>query len=389
MSLQDRINFPQKDTEFHQALVSKALQSILNSGQLILGPGVRQFEADFAEWLSHDLEEIHCIGVGNGTDALELALRAAGVGSGDHVAVPSHTAYATVAAILRVAAIPVFIDVQSDRPVISAETLAHTLSICENIKAVIAVHLYGEVCELESIQSLCSLHNITLIEDCAQATGSLYQNHRVGTFGDFAAFSFYPTKNLGAIGDGGMLIVNPRLGRDQLEKARQMRFYGWDGNREAVHFGVNSRLDEFQALLLSGKLKDLDSQIARRRELAAQYNADLGMYLGDQIISLPSEQNHWAHSYHLYVIELSADRRNKLLDASKEANIPLGIHYALPCHRHPFIINNYPSHHPLPNTDKLVQQILTLPLNPYLKSKDIRKVCEFIKSSISDWSPIT
>jgi len=383
MSLQDRINFPQKDTEFHQALIGKALQSILDSGQVILGPGVRQFEADFADWLSHDLEGIHCIGVGNGTDALELALRAAGVGSGDRVAVPSHTAYATVAAILRVAAVPIFIDVQRDRPVISAETLAHTLRICENIKAVIAVHLYGEVCELESIQSLCSLHNIPLIEDCAQATGSLFRNHRVGTFGDFAAFSFYPTKNLGAMGDGGMLIVNPRLGRDQLEKARQMRFYGWDSHREAVHFGVNSRLDEFQALLLSGKLKNLDSQIERRRELAAQYHDELAMYLGNQIISLPSEQKHWAHSYHLYVINVHPDLRNKLLETSKEASIPFGIHYSLPCHRHPYIIDNYPSYHPLPNTETIVQQILTLPLNPYLKSKDIRKVCEFIKSNVS------
>jgi len=383
MSLQDRINFPQKDTEFHQALIGKALQSILNSGQLILGPGVRQFEADFAEWLSHDLKGVHCIGVGNGTDALELALRVAGIGSGDRVAVPSHTAYATVAAILRVAAIPIFIDIQSDRPVISAETLAHTLSICENIKAVIAVHLYGEVCELESIQSLCSLHNIPLIEDCAQATGSLYRNHRVGTFGDFAAFSFYPTKNLGAMGDGGMLVVNPNTNKNQLEKIRQMRFYGWNNQREAVSFGVNSRLDEFQALLLSGKLKELDSQIQRRRKLAALYNSELEGYLGHQIISLPTEQSHWNHSYHLYVIQLKSDLRNRLLEASKKAKIPLGIHYALPCHKHPYIINNYPSHHTLKNTEKMVQEILTLPLNPYLKSKDIRTVCEFIKHIFS------
>jgi len=383
MSLQDRINFPQKDTEFHQALIDNALQSILHSGQLILGPGVRQFEADFAEWLSHDLEPLHCIGVGNGTDALELALRAAGVQAGDHVAVPSHTAYATVAAILRIAAIPIFIDVQGNRPVISVETLTDTLSICENIKAVIAVHLYGEVCDLESIQAVCSLNNIPLIEDCAQATGSLYQNHRVGTFGDFAAFSFYPTKNLGAMGDGGMLVVNPRINQDQLENARQMRFYGWNSNREAVSFGVNSRLDEFQAILLSGKLKDLDSQIERRRELAALYYSELEVCLGDQIISLPSEQDHWSHSYHLYVIQLQPELRNRLLDVSKQTKIPLGLHYALPCHKHPYIIDNYPSHHTLPNTDKMIQQILTLPLNPYLKSKDVKKVCEFIKSDLS------
>jgi dTDP-4-amino-4,6-dideoxygalactose transaminase len=380
MSLQDRINFPQKDTEFYQALIDDALQSILHTGQLILGPGVKKFETDFAKWLSHDIEPTHCIGVGNGTDALELALRAAGIQAGDHVAVPSHTAYATVAAILRVAAIPIFIDVQSERPVISAETLAHTLKICSNIKAVIAVHLYGEVCDLESIQALCRLNNLTLIEDCAQATGSLYHNHRVGTFGDFAAFSFYPTKNLGAMGDGGMLVVNPRINQDQLKIARQMRFYGWNENREAVNFGVNSRLDEFQALLLSGKLNNLDSQIERRRDLAAMYYSELKPYLGNLITDLPLSQDHWSHSFHLYVIQLQPSIRNKLLEASKEANIPLGLHYALPCHKHPFIVNNYPSSHPLPNTERIVQQILTLPLNPYLKSKDIRKVCEFIKT---------
>ena len=382
MSLQDRINFPQKDTKFHQALIDDALQSIINTGQLILGPGVRQFESDFAKWLSHDIEAAHCIGVGNGTDALELALRAAGIQAGDHVALPSHTAYATVAAVLRVAAIPIFIDVQSDRPVISAETLAHTLSICKSIKAVIAVHLYGEVCELESIQALCNLNHLTLIEDCAQATGSLYHNHRVGTFGDFAAFSFYPTKNLGAMGDGGMLVVNPRIHQNQLEIARQMRFYGWNDNREAVSFGVNSRLDEFQALLLCGKLQNLDLQIERRRELAALYYAELEPYLGNQIIDLPSDQDHWNHSYHLYVIQLQPNLRNKLLETSKQAEIPLSLHYALPCHKHQYIVNNYPSYHSLPNTETIVEQILTLPLNPYLKSKDIRKICEFIKNII-------
>ena len=382
MSLQDRINFPQKDTKFHQDLIDDALQSIIKTGQLILGPGVKKFESDFAKWLSHDIEAVHCIGVGNGTDALELALRASGIQAGDHVALPSHTAYATVAAVLRVAAIPIFIDVQSDRPVISAETLAHTLSICKSIKAVIAVHLYGEVCDLESIQALCYQNHLTLIEDCAQATGSLYRNHRVGTFGDFAAFSFYPTKNLGAMGDGGMLVVNPRFNQNQLEIARKMRFYGWNDNREAVNFGVNSRLDEFQALLLCGKLQNLDCQIERRRELAALYYSELEPYLGNQIIDLPSDQDSWNHSYHLYVIQLQPNLRNKLLQASKQAEIPLSLHYALPCHKHQYIVNNYPSYHSLPNTETIVEQILTLPLNPYLKSKDIKKVCEFIKNNI-------
>ncbi len=380
MSFQNRVNFPKKDTEFYQDLAESAIKSIINSGQLILGPGVKQFEADFANWLANGIEPRHCIGVGNGTDALELALRAAGLEAGDRVAVPSHTAYATVAAILRVGAIPIFIDIQRDRPVISADTLADILGICENIKAVIAVHLYGEVCELEPMQALCSERNIALIEDCAQATGSLYRDQRVGTFGDFAAFSFYPTKNLGAMGDGGMLVVNPRNNQEQLEKTRQMRFYGWNTNREAINFGVNSRLDEFQAILLSGKLKDLDSQIKRRRELAQLYFNELSIHLGNKIISLPSEQNHWKHSYHLYVIQLQTEFRDQLLHSSPDANIPLGLHYALPCHQHPYIINHYPSFHALPNTESMVRQILTLPLNPYLKTKDIRKVCDYIQS---------
>jgi dTDP-4-amino-4,6-dideoxygalactose transaminase len=177
-----------------------------------------------------------------------------------------------------------------------------------------------------------------------------------------------------------MLVVNPRIHQNQLEIARQMRFYGWNDNREAINFGVNSRLDEFQALLLSGKLHNLDLQIERRRELAALYNSELEPYLGNQIIDLPSDQDYWNHSYHLYVIQLQPSLRDKLMEASNQAEIPLGLHYSLPCHKHPYILNNYPSLHPLPNTEIIVQQILTLPLNPYLKSKDIRKVCDFIKT---------
>jgi dTDP-4-amino-4,6-dideoxygalactose transaminase len=381
MSLQDRVNFPKKDTEFYREIAENAIKSIIESGQLILGPGVKQFETDFARWLGHGIEANHCIGVGNGTDALELALRTAGIQSGDHVAVPSHTAYATVAALLRVGAIPVFIDIESNRPVISAETLAQTFRLTSNIKAVIAVHLYGEVCELESIKTLCRQHHCVLIEDCAQATGSLYREQRVGTFGDYAAFSFYPTKNLGAMGDGGMLVVNPSNDPEKIIKARQMRFYGWNSSREAVDFGVNSRLDEFQAMILSGKLKNLDSQIQRRRKLADLYFTELSTHLTDKIITLPNEENHWKHSYHLYVIQLQHELRERLLHSSGQANVPLGLHYAVPCHQHPYIVNNYPSLHPLPNTEKMVQQILTLPLNPYLKPKDIRKVCDFIRSA--------
>ncbi len=211
--MSDPFNFPQQELLRYRPLLLDAIERITSSGQVILGEGVRQFEAGLAHWLGAGCEPERVIGVANGTDALELALRAAGVGLGDRVLLPSHTAYATAAAVLRVEAVPVFVDLEPGRSVLSVAHLAHRLEEAGRrpggaFRAVIAVHLYGEACDLAALGAFCAQHGLALIEDCAQACGTTYQGRAVGTWGDFAAFSFYPTKNLAAFGDGGALVVN-------------------------------------------------------------------------------------------------------------------------------------------------------------------------------------
>ncbi|WP_094555967.1 DegT/DnrJ/EryC1/StrS aminotransferase family protein [Synechococcus sp. 1G10] len=272
----DPFNFPLQELHRDGGLLLEALAHMRASGELILGEGVRRFEQAFGSWLAAGSDPPAVIGVANGTDALELALRCSGLGSGDRVLLPAHTAYATVAAVLRLGAEPVFVDVEPDVPLLSVAHLEALLA-GEDLRrrparALIAVHLYGAACDLDALSALCERHDLTLIEDCAQACGTLVGGRPVGTRGRFGAFSFYPTKNLAAFGDGGALVVNRP---EDAELARRSRCYGWDGSRQAVQFGVNSRLDELQAWVLLGKLAHLEARIAQRRQVAAWYDARL------------------------------------------------------------------------------------------------------------------
>jgi len=320
----------------------------------------------------------HCLGVANGTEALELALRGAGIQPGAHVLVPSHTAYATVAAVLRLRAIPRFVDITAAGSTLCLERTQEILESNPHVAAVVAVHLYGEACDLSRLLPLCRQHGVALIEDCAQATGTTYQNQRVGTWGDFAAFSFYPTKNLGAIGDGGLLVINAKASDVAIVNARRMRIYGWDDQREAVQFGVNSRLDELQAWILSGKLVGLDAQILARRRLAGFYCKQLSDLAAQGKLSLPTDGDLWCHSYHLFVIQVDPQCRMELLRQADSAGIPLAIHYAKACHQHPYIVSQFTEGYDLPHTEMRVRRVLSLPINPYLTEDDVTLVCDFL-----------
>jgi aminotransferase EvaB len=378
MSLLDRANFPKQDTISYQTLIEEGVRQIIASGQTILGPGVRSFEAHFAAWLGGGLEPRHCLGVASGTDALELALRCAGVTPGDGVIVPSHTAYATVAAILRVGASPIFVDIAPGRAVLCPEAIKLTIGSHKNVAALIAVHLYGESCDLLAVQNICRQHGLPLVEDCAQATGTTYQGRNVGTWGDFAAFSFYPTKNLGALGDGGLLVINSKATDPAITNARRMRFYGWDEQREAVQFGVNSRLDELQAWILNGKLEGLDAQILARRRLADLYREGLSSLAAEGLLTLPEDGDLWRHSYHLFVVQMDPGKRNDILEQATLAGIPLGVHYSKACHQHPYIVSQFPEGFDLPHTESQVRRVLSLPINPYLIEEDVSLVCDFL-----------
>lgn len=388
MTLRERCNFPLMDSHHYRQVVATAVERVVASGQTILAEGVRGFEQGFAAWLGEGLSGDHCLGVANGTEALELAMRCAGVQPGDGVIVPSFTAYATVAAILRIGANPLFVDVEPDRPVLCPREVERLLADSGNsarIRAVIAVHLYGEACDLRALRELCDRNALALIEDCAQATGTLYESDPIGTWGDFAAFSFYPTKNLAALGDGGMLVLGRQADPSLLATARRMRLYGWDQQREAVQFGINSRLDEVQAWILSGKLSDLDERIQARRRIANHYRELLDSWSSRMGIHLPKDGVNWSHSYHLFVIMVDPAKRQDILSRGAADGIPYAVHYPLACHQHGYIAKrpDAPQYH-LPRTEHLAASVVSLPLNPYLKEEDVMLISAHLRSILGD-----
>jgi dTDP-4-amino-4,6-dideoxygalactose transaminase len=275
----------------HKQEIDDAVNRVLESGWYILGDEVSTFEKEFAAYLGVG----YCLGVGNGTEALHLALVACGIGPGDEVATVSHTAVATVAAIELAGATPVFVDI--DPATFNMDPDLLKKGITSKTKAVIPVHLYGHPAPIDEILTIAKDHGLCVIEDCAQAHGAIYRDRRIGSFGDMACFSFYPTKNLGALGDGGAVVMNDsRLA----EKVRLLREYGWAERYVSHTPGWNSRLDEVQAAILRVKLKHLDFDNSRRIKLAKLY----GEGLFETNITLPVVQNGAVHVYHLYVIRV-------------------------------------------------------------------------------------
>jgi dTDP-4-amino-4,6-dideoxygalactose transaminase len=333
--------------------IDAAIQRVLDSPAYVLGPEVAAFEEAFARYLG----ACHAIGVNSGTDALHLALRALGIGPGDEVIAPSHTAVATVAAIEMSGASAVLVDIEA--PWRTLDPVAAAAAIGPRTRAVIAVHLYGQPADLDGLGALCRAHRLALIEDCAQAAGARWRAARVGTVGVAAAFSFYPTKNLGAIGDGGMVVTGDAA---LAGRVRQLRQYGWDEFRCSIVPGCNSRLDPLQAAVLQVKLPLLDDGNARRRALAARYAAGLtGLP-----VQLPAERPGSTHAWHLYVIELpDKAMRDALLGHLRRLGIIAGIHYPVGAHAQPAYAGRLRTG-PLPVTERLTATILTLPLYPEL-----------------------
>src|SRR5882672_9262932 len=250
----------------HKSAIDAAIQRVLDAGHYILGNEVRAFEAEFAAYIGRR----HCIGVGSGTAALEIALRACDIGPGDEVITAAHTAVATVAAIELCGARPVFVDIEPIYYTLDPAKVARAIS--PSTKAIVPVHLYGQTADLLALTDIALRHGLRLIEDCAQAHGAELQGRRLGSFGDLGCFSCYPTKNLGAIGDGGMLVTDS----DELaRRCRLLREYGWAERYVSHMTGNNSRLDEIQAAILRAKLPFLDEDNGRRRAIAARYDEHL------------------------------------------------------------------------------------------------------------------
>ncbi len=345
--------------------IEVAIQGVLEGSTYIQGPAHEAFEANFSAYLGGG----YTVGVGNGTDALVLALQAVGIGRGDKVIVPSHTAPATISAVRRVEAIPLFVDVDRTNytmPIDLAE------AVIAGAKAIILVHLYGYPADAEAFRALADAHGFVLIEDCAQAAGALLNGKRVGTVGHIGCFSFFPTKNLGAIGDGGAVFTRDGQIAARL---RQLRTYGWNDERICLIDGMNSRLDEIQAAILNVKLPGLDEDNEQRRRIARSYRDALG----DLPIQLPEESPSGRHVYHLFVIALN--ERDNLQLHLRNDGIATGIHYAPPSHLHP-AFSRFVTHE-LPVTENIARRILTLPIYPELGDEDVLRVVSSIKAFFS------
>lgn len=358
---------PQAGYMAYKQEIDEAITRMLHSGWYILGKEVENFEREFATWLGVN----HAVGVANGTDAIELALRAAGIGVGDRVATVSHTAVPTVAAICRCGASPVFVDIEPNYYTISPDSLKYALDLLPDIKAMVIVHLYGQMADMSAILKLAKQYGVIIIEDCAQAHGATMDGRKAGTWGSFGCFSFYPTKNLAALGDAGMVVTNDNV---EAEKLYALRQYGWDKDRISQTDGVNSRLDELQAAVLRVKLAHLDDANATRRKIAAVYRSGLLEYSG---IILPPERESCEHVYHQFVIRCK--NRKAVMETLAQSHIGCAVHYQQAVHQQPAYADPEFSPVSLKYTKEVVTDILSLPMYPELALPDVDQVLTAIR----------
>jgi len=342
-----------------RAEIDDATARVLKSGWFILGPEVTAFEREFAVYIGTR----HAVGVGSGTEALHLALLALGIGAGDEVITVPNTAVATVAAIELTGARAVLCDVCRDSMLMDVEKLER--AITPRTRAIIPVHLFGQSADLDPIlaRARAPSANIFVLEDCAQAHGATYRGKRVGTLGDIAAFSFYPTKNLGAYGDGGAIVTNDAA---LAERVNLLRQYGWRERYASDIKGLNSRLDEMQAAILRVKLRHLDVWNAARRERAALYTELL------RTVTPPREMAYGQAVYHLYVIQSA--RRDALIAHLKARGIGTAIQYPFAIHQQAAYANLGYRDADLPVASRLAREILSLPLYPELSLDDVHVV---------------
>ncbi len=350
----------------HAAEIRAAIERVLVSGHYILGPEVAAFEAEFAAYQGGG----HTIGVANGTEALEIALRALGVKAGDRVATVANTVTATVSAIEQIGARPVFVEIDAATMLMDAGALEQVLA-CERgaVKAVVPVHLYGQMADMPAICAAAKRHGAAVVEDCAQAHGASIGGRKAGTWGEAAAFSFYPTKNLGALGDGGGVFT---LDAALAERVKLMRQYGWRMRYVAETAGRNSRLDEMQAAVLRVRLTHLDAENAQRRELAARYFERLAKIAGMAGgFALPEVATGRTHVFHQFAVRLA--RREELRVYLESKGIVCGVLYPVPVHKQPAFADEALV---LAETERACAEVLCLPCHPGLTAGDVDRVCE-------------
>lgn len=347
----------------YKAELDAAVARVMESGHYILGPELDKFEKDFATFLGAK----YTVGCASGTEAIYLALAACDVGPGDEVLVVAHTAVPTISAISMTGATPVFVDIKASTYVMRETELE--AKITPKTKVIIPVHLYGHMAEMETIMKVAAKHGLKVMEDVAQATGATYRGQTAGTIGDYGAFSFYPSKNLGAFGDGGAVSTNSE---ENYKKLVMLRNYGQSKRYYHDIVGINSRLDEIQCAILGAQLPYVHEWNDRRREIADRYTAGL-----KDVVITPVEQPGCKHVYHLYVIQ--TPYRDELQEYLLERGIQCLIHYPIPAHLQQAY--SFLGYRPgtLPTTEHVVKRILSLPMFPELTDEQVDMVIEGIK----------
>lgn len=355
----------------YQALkkeIDASLQSVLDNTHFILGENVRSLESEIAEYIGCK----HAISCGSGTDALHLALLALGIGPGDEVITTPFTFIATAEAIAYVGATPVFVDVDKVTFNLNIDDVAN--AITDKTRAILPVHIFGQSCDMDRLTELANKHDLKLVEDCAQSFGGKFRNTFTGSFGDAGCFSFFPSKNLGAFGDGGLVTTNS----DEL--ADRMRMFRNHGSRKQyIHeeIGYNSRLDEMQAAILRQKLPHIDEYNAGRRRVADRYFKNLSEFS----LQLPTEAEHVYHVYHQYT--LLTERRVEIMAALKEQSIASAVYYPIPLHKQVAIQKHSGITAELPITERISEQCMSLPVYPELSDENVDKICDVIKKVIA------
>jgi len=338
--------------------VHTGLEKVFQKGDYILGDAAKSFEQNFANYCGVK----YGVGVNSGTDALYLAIAALGIQEGDEVILPTFTFIATALCVSYAGATPVFVDIESDT--YNIDPKAFEKAITKKTKAVIPVHIYGQAANMEEISKIARKHNIKIVEDAAQAHGSSYQGKRVGSLGDVACFSFYPTKSLGAFGDAGMIVTNDPVIN---EKALMLRDYGRQGRYEHKIKGYNSRLDTIQAVVLLAKLKHLDQWNKMRAEAAVYYNQILKDVSGVVTPVLKSDRT---HVYQTYAVRIKKNR-DQVLDGLKAKGVSSLIHYPIPLHlQEAYKELNYKKGD-FPVSEKLADEVLSLPMFPHITKQQI------------------
>jgi len=353
--------FPAEDQRHHHDALMLAVQRVLQSGRFILDAEAQGFEADYAAHLGGG----HVTGVASGTDAIELLLRALEVGPNQAVVLPTLAPSAVAAAVRRAGARIVLCDVAGETLTLCPRALAERLKGADDIRAVLAVHLYGHPCDWEALEEVCEARGVFLIEDASQAHGASWRQKAVGTLGRASAWSFYPTKNLGALGDAGAVWTSEA---GLAEKLRCLREYGWRKRHISdAPGGINSRLDEIQAAMLRVKLPQLARNNERRRELAAKYTAAL------RCVRVPMVREGCVHAFHQYVVR--TEHRDAMLAHLRRHGVPAAVHYPAALHQQ----SAFASGETFPIAERAVREVLSLPMHPYLSDAAVEAVCSVME----------